>query len=61
MEDKAVVFQKGNISDLKENLQWLCDHPESVEKYKEAASDFICGKYNWDDVVGKTIVIYKGD
>ena len=59
VEDKAVVFQKGNISDLKENLQWLCDHPESVEKYKEAASDFIFGKYNWDDVVGKTINLYR--
>ncbi len=59
VEDKAVVFQKSNVEQLKEKLQDLCDHPEKVQSYKDSASDFICQKYNWDDVVNKTIALYR--
>lgn len=59
VEDKAVVFQKSNVEQLKEKLQDLCDHPEKVKMYKESASDFICQKYNWDDVVNRTIALYQ--
>lgn len=59
IENKAVVFEKSNIDDLKDKLQYLCDHPEVVNKYKSNASEFICNKYNWDDVVDETIELYK--
>ncbi len=59
VEDKAVVFQKSNVEQLKEKLQDLCDHPEQVKLYKDSASDFICQKYNWDDVVYKTVALYR--
>lgn len=59
VEDKAVVFQKRNVEQLKEKLQDLCDHPEKVQSYKNSASNFICQKYNWDDVVDKTIALYR--
>ena len=60
VEDKAMVFEKSNIEDLKEKLQETCDKPEIVKNYKEQAADFICGKYNWDDVVEKTMELYRG-
>ena len=59
VEDQAVVFPKGNVEQLKEKLQDLCDHPESVQFYKSCASDFICRKYSWDDVVDKTVALYR--
>lgn len=59
VEDKAVIFQRGNVEQLKEKLQDLCDNPEKVQAYKNFASDFICQKYNWDDVVDKTIALYR--
>lgn len=59
VEDKAVVFQKSNVEQLKEKLQDLCDNPEKVQAYKNFASDFICQKYNWDDVVDKTVALYQ--
>ena len=59
VEDKAVVFRKSNVEQLKETLQNLCDHPEQVKRYKDTASDFICRKYNWNDVVGRTVALYK--
>lgn len=59
VEDKAVIFRKGDVSDLKNKLQHLCDESEQVRKYKEKATDFICGKYNWDNVVRETIDLYR--
>lgn len=61
VEDKAVTFKKGNVDDLREKLQGLLDNPEEIEKYKSEAADFICRKYSWDDVVGKTLCLYKED
>ncbi|MBQ3842667.1 MAG: glycosyltransferase family 4 protein [Ruminiclostridium sp.] len=54
----AVVFEKGNISDLKEKLQDLIDHPDEVERLRDTASEFVCEKYNWNDVVERTIHAY---
>lgn len=59
VEDKAAVFPKGNVDELKKTLQELLDNPERVEQYKKNAADFICQKYNWDDVVGKTLELYS--
>lgn len=58
VEDNAVIFRKSNVVDLKEKLQELCESPETVEKYKALAADFICKKYSWDDVVERTIELY---
>ena len=57
--DKAVAFIKGNVDDLRDKLQWLIDDSRAVEKYKETAADYILEKYNWDDVVEKTLVLYR--
>ena len=59
VEDKALLFRKSDVSDLKAKLQNACDHPEMVETYKEQAEEFICRKYNWDDVVEKTLKLYQ--
>ena len=59
IEDKGVTFKKSNIEDLKEKLQYLCDNKEVVENYKKDASDFICNKYNWDDITQQTLNLYK--
>lgn len=59
VEDKGVTFAKGNVTDLKEKLQWLCDNPDIVEGYKREAADFICEKYNWDEVVDRTLELYE--
>ena len=59
IEDKAVVFRKSNVAQLKEKLQELCERLEKVQQYKETAADFICQKYSWDDVVDRTIELYR--
>ena len=58
IEDKAVIFKKGDISDLIDKMQMLVDSEDTVKKYKNISSDYICNKYNWDDVTDKTISLY---
>ena len=58
-EDKAVIFEKGNTEDLKEKLSDLLGHPEEVDRYKAASTEFICSKYNWEDVVRQTEALYE--
>ena len=59
VEDKALLFQKSNVEDLREKLQDACDHPEMVMRMKNQAADFICEKYNWDEVVKETMKLYR--
>ena len=59
IEDKALIFKKADVADLTQKLQFACDHPETVAAYKAGAADFICGKYNWDDVVERTLKLYQ--
>ena len=59
VEDKAIVFPHGNVNELRRVLQELLEEPERVAKYKDEAAEYITGKYNWDDVVEKTMELYK--
>ena len=59
MDDNGVTFKKSDVNDLKEKLQYLVDNVDKVNKYKSEAQEYILKKYNWDDVVDKTIELYK--
>ena len=58
VEDKAFHFKKSDSLDLREKLQWLINNKETVEKYREKACEFICSKYNWDEIVKETEELY---
>jgi glycosyltransferase involved in cell wall biosynthesis len=60
VEDKAAVFKRSDVSSLRTTLQDLLDDSEAVRRYKEGAAEFITGKYNWDDVVERTLELYVG-
>ena len=59
VEDKAIHFEKSNISDLADKLQMLCDKQDIRDDYKKNAEEFILGKYNWNDVAKSTHNLYK--
>lgn len=59
VEDKAASFKKSDVLDLEGKLQMFCDDEEKVEKYKKEAANFIWKKYSWDDVVQKTLELYR--
>ena len=58
IEDKAIVFNKGKSEKLRNALLNLIENPNIVKFYKEMASDFICNKFNWDNVVDMTLKLY---
>lgn len=59
VEDKAMVFRRGDVEDLREKLQTACDREELVQEYKKDAAEFICGKYDWDEIAAETVRLYE--
>lgn len=59
VDNKALIFRKADVQDLQSKLQDACDNPEKVNVYKKQAADFICEKYNWDEVVEETMKLYR--
>lgn len=59
--DYAVSFKKSDVDDLHVKLQMLLEDSRNVEKYKQNSADYICGKFSWDDIVTKTLTLYKGE
>ena len=57
--DNAVSFKKNDVDDLTDQLKELCDKPDVVEDLKSQAADYICNKYNWDEVARETVKIYQ--
>ncbi len=58
LEDYGVTFAKGNVEELKQRLQFLCDDSDTVFGFKEKAADYICNRYSWEDVTKKTLQLY---
>ena len=52
------TFKKGSVGDLCDKLRLLCDNPQEVERCRAVSAQYICNKYNWDDVVNKTLELY---
>lgn len=59
MEDKGITFPRGNVEELANILQDLCDSPEKVAACKSQAADYILEKFNWDDVTERTLELYR--
>ena len=59
VEDRALVFKKSDITDLKEKLEFALEHMDEIDRYRTEAADFVCNKYNWDKVVQETIILYE--
>lgn len=59
VEDKALIFKKADVKDLQSKLQDACDNSEKVDAHKKQAADFICSKYNWDEIVQATLKLYR--
>lgn len=59
VEDRALVFPRADVRALRNLLQAVCDDPAPVQICREASSEFICRKYNWDEVTSRTLELYR--
>lgn len=57
-EDKGVYFKRGNVDDLQRKLSTLLADSYTVSTLKAGSADFICGKYNWDNITNRTLKLY---
>lgn len=55
-----MFFPKGERHGLERKLALLLKNEEKAADYGKSASDFICSKYNWEDVLNRTCVLYNG-
>ncbi len=60
-EDRVLYFKAGNVDDLAEKLQLMCDDIELVTKLRDGVDDFVLSKYNWEDVADSTCALYHKD
>lgn len=58
IEDNGVTFKKSDVSDLAHKLSDLISDPSTVESLKAQSALYITKKYNWDDVVTRTLKLY---
>lgn len=56
--DNALIFKKSDVNDLKSKLEFACNNPNKVFALKKIASSYVLRKFNWDDVVNKTLQLY---
>lgn len=59
VEDKALLFRRGDVRDLTEKLDLICRDKKTVFRYKRSAADYITGKYNWDETAAMTEKLYE--
>lgn len=52
------TFKKGDVSDLKNKLQQLCDDSSAVEYFKKRAATYICSRYDWNNITKETLQLY---
>ncbi len=57
--DKGKTFLKSNVDDLTSKIQQLLADENLVKKYKKESQNYILEKYNWDDIVEKTLQLYN--
>lgn len=51
LRETGVYFSNnGSVNDLTDKMQYLCDHPDEVAKYRELTRQRVVDNYSWDKV-----------
>lgn len=58
VHDNGVYFHKGDVEDLRKELDYLLTHAGVTELFRTRASDFVCSHYQWDRIVNETLHLY---
>ena len=57
--DNGIIFKKGDSDELKQKLQLVCRNFSVVKKFREGSSLYINEKYDWNEILNRTLLIYK--
>lgn len=59
--DHGVTFRKSDVDDLAGKLSALLEDFARVQALKDLAADYVTAKYSWDNVVDRTLALYRGE
>lgn len=57
----AATFRKGDVADLRLQLQDLLDHEDKVLAQRATAQDYICSRYSWDKMSQENAALYTSE
>lgn len=55
----GLTFKKGDVGDLKTKIEYLLKNSQIVNELKNKSADYVLDKFNWDNVVEKTLAVYN--
>lgn len=58
VNDVGVLFTHSDIKDLECKMSYLCGSPETVRELASLSSDYVCSRFDWDDITDKTLALY---
>lgn len=58
IRDNGLVFKNGNLNDLRDKLQFVCDNPKIMARYAKKSSEYILTKFNWNGIAKQTEELY---
>lgn len=61
VDDKAIIFKKGDVTDLIDKLQLILTNEKLVYNLKDQVAEYILNKYSWDKVVTQMLEVYSGN
>ena len=59
--EAAAYFEKSNEESLEKALVELTKSREKTEQLKSSAAEYVLKRYSWDEVVEKTLALYRGN
>lgn len=58
-KEYAIIFNKGDIVDLKEKLDYAINNSEIIQKNKKILQEHVLYNYKWDEVANRTLELYN--
>jgi len=57
--EQGIQFKAGDITDMKEKMAMLIEHPEQVEAVGREARTFVARHFDWRDIGEQTSYLYE--
>jgi glycosyltransferase involved in cell wall biosynthesis len=57
--DRGLLFERGNLASLVQQLDWAIAHPEAMAEYRQRAQAYIQTYYRWDQITAQTLQLYQ--
>ena len=58
MKGRGLTFPQGDLDALAETLAGLDADPARVQRCRDVAADYICGRFDWEKITEKTLELY---